>query len=106
MANSRFFSSPAHEMATGSFANVLISPGNYGKSINAAQASLEALRTKLRQAGIEFDEDGDAQIEIGNTDWDKHVMRVKLLINSRLSAEELDKTLASEGFISGLPKCF
>ena len=104
----RFFHSVAQAHDAGSSATVLLSGGHNGKRIEHAIALAEALRTKVRESGIVFADGGNqaAEIEFGNTDWDKGVMRVSLRINLLSSPDEVNAALEKVGFIQGLPARF
>jgi hypothetical protein len=108
MADSRFFFSTPAALASGSTAYVLVSPGHYGRNIGVAVELTESLRTKLSQSGINFTDPGneEAEIEIGNTIWDKRVMRVKVKINMELPPDQAKQALTGAGFCPGLPTCF
>jgi hypothetical protein len=105
MSNARFFYSVPSSTQSGSSGYVMVSPGHYGSSIAGAIKLAEALRIKLRSAGIKFTDKGSeaAQIEFGNTDWDKGVMRVKLSISLEMTLEEATDALSKAGFCPGLP---
>jgi len=108
MSTSRFFFSAPSDHVAGSAAYVLVSPGHYGTRILDAHNGAEELRSKLRLAGIQFCDKGNAHVEMefGNTNWDKRVMRVKMAISMTLSAFEAKKALKAAGFGEGLPDSF
>ena len=105
-----FFSKPYSATADRSSctAFVLMSPGSYGRTIKIALEAAAALRAKLDQSGIKYTalDDQACEMEIGNTNWDKSVMRVRMSIRMPLSADEAKQALAAAGFIEGLPNCF
>ncbi len=106
--SARYFFSAPGKTETGSVLHVLISTGHYGRTIACAQEAEEALRQRLGQADIEFTtyHDNAGEIEIGNTNWDKGVMRVRMMIAIDHEPTEVDRILKQAGFHQGLPACF
>ena len=90
-------------------ASVLIASGGYFRTIQSAVALAEHLRKQLVDAGINFIDSGSdsAEIEFGDTDYDKYMMRVLLHIEiEQLSPDEARVALEKAGFCENLPSRF
>ena len=110
----------ANEESTGCQVYLLVSPDHYGKRISDALANIELIKAQLAKGGITYDsqeaaknpelilltENGEPKIEMGDTDFDKHVMRTLLDARTDVSRDTLENRLKTAGFYEGLPTCF
>jgi hypothetical protein len=103
--NARFFFSTPYACDCGSAAYVLISPGHYGKRPRDVAAMADLLRDKLHAAEIAFSSE-EPEIEFGDTEWDKRMMRTKQRIEMDMDPEAAAEALKRAGFMPGLPRRF
>jgi len=85
----------------GAKATVLIASGAYLRSIQSAVALADLLRKQLADAGIKFIDSGNdgAEIEFGDSEYDKYMMRVLLYIEiEHLCPAEARVALENAGF--------
>ncbi|MBP6747106.1 hypothetical protein KA344_17885 [bacterium] len=85
----------------GAKATVLIASGAYLRSIQSAVALADLLRKQLADAGIKFIDSGNdgAEIEFGDSEYDKYMMRVLLHIEiEHLCPAEARVALENAGF--------
>jgi len=96
---------------------LLVSPGHYGRGLSCVYSNITLIKSRLEVAKLTYDpdvaqtgsgwlllrENGEAQIEFGNTDWDKRVMRTMLDAKTSVTNRVLEERLETAGFSQGLP---
>lgn len=99
---------------------LLVSPGHYGRRLCDVHSNIELIKEQVEKGRLTYDpqkaeadpdvilleENGEPEIEIGNTDFDKSVMRTMLDAKTSASRRTLEKRLDQAGFSAGLPTKF
>ncbi|OGY53830.1 MAG: hypothetical protein A2912_02385 [Candidatus Buchananbacteria bacterium RIFCSPLOWO2_01_FULL_40_23b] len=102
----------------GSRVDLLISPDNYDTRLSAVYRNIDWVKEQLEKGHITYDlekagrsgedwilliERDEPQIELGGTDFDKHVMRTLMHAKSSVAPDLLEQRLKTANFYHGFP---
>jgi len=99
---------------------LLVSPGHYGRGLSVFYSNIELIKTQIEKGKLTYDpqkvnddsdmilleEISEPQIEIGDTEFDKRVMRTLMEAKVNTSMEVLEGRLQEADFFKGLPNSF
>lgn len=99
---------------------LLVSPGYYGRGLSLVHKNIDLIKAQVEKGKLTYDsqkaeadsemilleENAEPQIEIGNTNFDKSVMRTLMNAKTSASKEVLEERLKQADFYEGLPTRF
>lgn len=99
---------------------LLVSPRHYGRGLSIVYKNVNLIKSQLEKGQITYDpkiakanpdwilfkENGEPEIEIGDTNFDKYVMRTMMNAKTTAPKKLLEERLKVAEFYEGLPNRF